>query len=235
MLGGLLMGGLIGSLLFGGFGRGFFGGIGLMEILIVGGLVVLALRLLKNRQPGAVTPGYATAGGYGGQSWQPESTSSMSVDIPVAPTDLDRGVAHIRQLDSAFDPVGFADDATDMFFKIQAAWTARDVNRVADLLTPEMESVLRKDCDRLRAEGRINRLENVAVRQASVSEAWQERGQDFATVYFLASLVDYTTDESGSRVLDGSRDQPVKFEEYWTFVRPVGNNHWKLSAIQQAS
>jgi predicted lipid-binding transport protein (Tim44 family) len=54
-------------------------------------------------------------------------------------------------------------------------------------------------------------------------------------VYFLASLVDYTTDESGSRVLDGSRDQPVKFEEYWTFVRPVGNNHWKLSAIQQAS
>jgi predicted lipid-binding transport protein (Tim44 family) len=55
------------------------------------------------------------------------------------------------------------------------------------------------------------------------------------TVYFLASLVDYTTDESGAQVLDGSRTEPVKFEEYWTFARPVGPNPWKLSAIQQAA
>jgi hypothetical protein len=26
----------------------------------------------------------------------------------------------------------------------------------------------------------------------------------------------------------------VKFEEYWTFVRPVGPGPFKLSAIQQA-
>jgi len=25
----------------------------------------------------------------------------------------------------------------------------------------------------------------------------------------------------------------VKFEEFWTFVRPVGPNAWRLSAIQQ--
>jgi len=235
MLGGLLVGGLIGSLLFGGMGRGLFGGIGLMEILIIGGLVFLALRFMKSRQPAPATPGYATAGGYGGASWQPESTSTMSVDIPVAPSDLDRGIGHIRQLDATFDPARFAETATDMFFKIQAAWTARDVSRIVDLLTPEMQDILQRDCDRLRADRRVNRLENIAVRQAEVSEAWQERGQDFATVYFLASLLDYTTDEGGTHVLDGSRDEPVKFEEYWTFVRSVGNNRWKLSAIQQPS
>jgi len=98
-----------------------------------------------------------------------------------------------------------------------------------------MQDILQRDCDRLRADRRVNRLENIAVRQAEVSEAWQERGQDFATVYFLASLLDYTTDEGGTHVLDGSRDEPVKFEEYWTFVRSVGNNRWKLSAIQQPS
>jgi predicted lipid-binding transport protein (Tim44 family) len=87
----------------------------------------------------------------------------------------------------------------------------------------------------LRAEGRINRLENIAVREVAVTEAWQERGQDFTTVHFLASLLDYTTDESGTRVLEGDAKEPVKFEEYWTFVRPVGPNSWKLSAIQQAA
>ena len=53
------------------------------------------------------------------------------------------------------------------------------------------------------------------------------------TVRFLASLLDYTTDESGATVLEGSRTEPVKFEEYWTFVRPVGPNAFRLSAIQQ--
>ena len=31
-----------------------------------------------------------------------------------------------------------------------------------------------------------------------------------------------------------TRTDPVKFEEYWTFTRPVGSNAWKLSAITQA-
>ena len=55
------------------------------------------------------------------------------------------------------------------------------------------------------------------------------------TVRFLASLLDFTTDESGTQLLDGSRTEPVKFEEYWTFTRPVGSGPWRLSAIQQPS
>jgi predicted lipid-binding transport protein (Tim44 family) len=47
-----------------------------------------------------------------------------------------------------------------------------------------------------------------------------------------ANLLDYTTDESGV-VVSGNKTDPVKFEEYWTFTRPVGPNPWKLSAIQQ--
>jgi predicted lipid-binding transport protein (Tim44 family) len=54
-------------------------------------------------------------------------------------------------------------------------------------------------------------------------------------VRFLASLLDYTVDESSNQVLAGSSTEPVKFEEYWTFTRPLGPNAWKLSAIQQGS
>jgi len=41
-------------------------------------------------------------------------------------------------------------------------------------------------------------------------------------------------DEATGQVVSGSKTEPVKFEEYWTFTRPVGNNPWKLSAINQA-
>ena len=32
----------------------------------------------------------------------------------------------------------------------------------------------------------------------------------------------------------GSDAEPIQFEEYWTFSRPVGPNAWKLTAVQQA-
>ncbi len=48
-----------------------------------------------------------------------------------------------------------------------------------------------------------------------------------------ANLLDYTTDEQTGQVVSGSKTDPVKFNEYWTFTRPVGDHPWKLSAISQ--
>jgi predicted lipid-binding transport protein (Tim44 family) len=235
MLGGLLMGGLIGSLLAGGFGHGGgLGGVGLLEIAIVAGLVYLAFKMLRGREPQPAPAGYPAADPFGAGGTR-SSYAGATIEVPAPVNDLDQGISHIRQMDAEFDPERFAETASDIFFRMQAAWGARDMRSASEVLAPEMQALLQRDCDRMRAEGRINRLENVAVREAEVTEAWQERGQDYVTVHFLASLLDYTTDESGTRVLDGSATQPVKFEEYWTFVRPVGPNPWRLSAIQQAS
>jgi predicted lipid-binding transport protein (Tim44 family) len=230
MLGGLLLGGLIGSLLFGGVGHGF----GLLEILIIGGLVYLGFKAMQRRQSEpAAPPGYGSAGSFGDEREQSAYAASATADAAASPVDLDRGIGHIRQMDPTFDAGRFGETASDIFFRMQAAWGARDMARAADVLTPEMQTLLQKDCERMRAEHRINRLENVAVRAVEVTEAWQERGQDYVTVHFLASLLDYTTDETGKEVLDGNPVEPVKFEEFWTFVRPVGPNPWRLSAIQQ--
>jgi predicted lipid-binding transport protein (Tim44 family) len=244
MLGGLLLGGLLGGLLFGG---GVGSGIGLMEILIIAAVGWFALSYMRRRQTAAPS-GYAMAGGgYGGPG--PRDDAGMSarygsgatsgggtatLEPPTGPSDLERGLGHLRQMDAGFDPRAFSETASDIFFKVQGAWTARDLRGVSAHLTPEMQVQLQRDCDRLRADQKINRLENIAVRGAEVTEAWQESGLDYVTVHFLASLLDYTTDESGARVLEGSRTEPVKFEEYWTFVRPVGPGAFKLTAIQQA-
>lgn len=228
MLGGLLVGGLIGSLLFGGLGGGLFGGIGMFELLLIGGLIWFAMSYMRRQRT-------AAPAGYASPDWQPgaASASAATVQAPAGPSDLERGLGFVRQMDAGFDPRRFTEAAEDIFFKIQAAWMARDMGGAAQLLADEMRGILQRDCDRLRADGKINRLENIAVRSADITEAWQESGQDFLTVHFLASLLDYTTDESGARVLEGSRTEPVKFEEFWTFVRPVGPNPWRLSAIQQ--
>ncbi len=237
-IGGFLLGGLIGSMLFGGMGHGLFGGIGLMEILLLAGVLYFVYAYMRRRQQPATASsyGYTAPSASGTGRWQSGSTStpSATMDMTAASSDLERGLGHIQQLDHTFDPVRFGDSAMDIFFKVQAAWMARDMAPVRDLLTPEMYEAMQKDCDRMRAERRIDRMENIAVRTVEVSEAWQESGRDYVTVYFLASMLDYAIDERTNQVLEGSRSEPVKFEEYWTFVRPAGPNPWRLSAIQQA-
>jgi len=230
-LAGLALGGLLGSML---FGHGMGGGIGLMEILLIGGGIFLLFRMMRSRQA-ASQPATSYGQGYGAPPAQPQPQLYQAAQtVDAGPSDLERGVSNIRQMDASFDPARFGDTASDIFFKVQAAWMARDIRQASAGITPEMAETLQKDCDRLAGQGRINRLENIAVRSVTVTEAWQESGQDYVTVRFLASLLDYTVDERSGQVVEGSRTEPVKFEEYWTFVRPVGPNAWRLSAIQQA-
>jgi predicted lipid-binding transport protein (Tim44 family) len=232
---GFALGGLLGSMLF-GHGMGMGGGIGLMEILLIAGGAFLLFRMMRNRQA-ASQPAPA---GQGGGAWQsqpqpqPQPQMYQAQPVEVGPSDLDRGIANVRQMDAGFDRARFSDTASDIFFKVQAAWMNRDMSQASGAITPEMADILQKDCDRLRGQGRINRLDNIAVRSVTVTEAWQESGQDYLTVDFQASLLDYTVDERSGQVVEGNRTDPVKFEEFWTFTRPVGPNGWRLSAIQQA-
>ena len=119
-------------------------------------------------------------------------------------------------------------------FQIQAAWMRRDLDKLRPLLTGEMLESFGKQIEAARAKRQVNKLENITIRSVELTEVWQEQGNDYATVRLLANLLDYTVDETTSRVMDGSDTVPVKFEEYWTWVRPVGPNSWRLSAINQA-
>jgi predicted lipid-binding transport protein (Tim44 family) len=236
LMGGLA-GGFLGSMLFGGLGWGAGGGwggggIGFLEILIFAALLFFLFRFIKRRRQQAYENSYYQESAQPiGPSNQPSYQSSYGSG-PVE-ADLDKGLRYIRQVDPQFDEQQFRDRVMDQFFKIQAAWQARDIAPVRNLLTQEMYGVINSDAEKLRAERKINKLENIAVRTVDITEAWQEQGVDFITVRFYANLLDYVVDEQTGQVISGNKTDPVKFEEYWTFTRNVGGNAWQLSAITQ--
>lgn len=233
-----VLGGFLGSLLFrgmagaGGWGSGVGGGFGLLELLLLGGLAYGVYWMIKRgRAQEAPATGYYNRGAAG-----PYAEPALgTMEEPRPDDDLERGLQHIRQMDAAFEPKAFTEWATDAFFQIQAAWMRRDVARLQPLLTEEMVGEFRTLIDESRAAGRLNKLENITVRSVEPVSAWQEQGKDYLTVRYLASLLDYTVDERTGAVVQGDDSAPVKFEEYWTWVRPVGPNPWKLTAIQQAA
>jgi len=233
-------GGFLGSMLFSGLshgmGMGGFGGsgIGLFEIILIGGLLYMLYRFMKRRKEAESTAGYSYRTGAASSAGQQAGFGGSPRDQDNAGGDIQTGLGHIRQMDPSFDEARFPELCMDNFFKIQGAWINRDMTVVRNILTEEMLGILQGDANKLKAEKKINKLDNIAVRSVEITEAWQEGGTDFITVRILASLLDYTVSESGE-LLSGSKTEPVKFEEYWTFTRPVGNNTWQLSAINQAN
>jgi predicted lipid-binding transport protein (Tim44 family) len=244
MAGGLA-GGLLGSLLFGGMGHaspgGFGGGgIGFLDLIILGLLLYFLWRFIKRRRQMAGASAYHGQGsegyspdGYGG-SPRVEPSYGRGEGYAADPLDqVQRGFDQIRQFDPAFNANDLRDQVQDMFFRVQAGWMNRSLDGILDLLTPEMARTFSEEFDGMRRAGRTNRLENIAIRKVEPAEVWQEAGKDFVTVLFTANLLDYTLDDVTGEVVEGDRLNPVKFEEFWTFTRDIGSSQWQLSAIQQ--
>lgn len=242
-LGAGMAGGLLGGLFFSslgfGHGGGFGGsGIGIFDIILIGGLLYGIYWFLKRRRQ-KEAPATGPSSYY--QAGSPQAGPSPGYGTPVAAAPEEqageerrRGISYIRQMDPSFNEENFNNLCMDIFFKIQGAWANRDMSSVRSLLTDEMYRLLQNEAEQMKKEKIFNKLENIAVRSVDIAEAWQEEGKDFITVGFLANLLDYTVSESGD-LLAGSKTDPVKFEEYWTFTRPVGNNPWQLSAIDQGN
>jgi predicted lipid-binding transport protein (Tim44 family) len=239
-LAGGIAGGFLGSMLFRGLGFGAGGGwggggIGLFEILLFAVILFIIYRFVRKRRERAFDDAayYQGTAASPGPSYQPYGAADYGPPQPAA-SDVESGLRYIRQMDPSFDEGRFGDVSMDLFFKLQGAWGVRDLTSVRGLMTDEAYRTIQGDADRLKAERKINKLDNIAVRSTDIVEAWQESGRDYITVHFYANLLDYTVDEDTGQVTAGSKTEPVKFEEYWTFTRPVGNNPWQLSAINQA-
>ena len=237
-MGGGLMGGMIGSMLFGsrgyaggegGTGGGGFGFGDLIIILIIIGIIWHIVKRFRARREMQMSA--ANAGGYGSYAYnEPQYEPAY---VPSSQDTVSAGLRHISEMDPSFNESAFKENAEDMFFRIQGGWTKRDMSGVRNLLTPQMLDIFQTEINGLVASKQFNRLENIAVRQVEIVDAAQDQGEEWITVRFLASLLDYVTDEAAGNVISGSSTDPVKFLEYWTFTRKIGEKSWRLAGITQ--
>ena len=110
LLGGLLAGGLLGSLLFGGA----FSGIGLLDILLIGGGLFLLFRFLRSRQTALETPG----------GFQPSRERQSSWDaLRSAPGSS--APRHASAVPAGFDTEEFLRGAKTAYTRMQNAWDAQ--------------------------------------------------------------------------------------------------------------
>ena len=227
MVGGLIAGGLLGMLLGHGFGGGF-GFLGmLLQIGLILGAVMLAMRFSANRRQ----PSYGSAGGPSYSNMSSNNNSSFS--IPKIGSGAAGGYQQRNQRPS--DEIGLAQADLDQFeellTEVQTAYGAEDYGTLRKLTTPEAMSYLAEELGENATNGVRNRVTDVKLLQGDIAEAWREDGLDYATLAMRYSSIDAMVERDSGRVVSGDDQRPSESTEVWTFVRKNGAD-WKLAAIQ---
>lgn len=222
LLAGGLIGGLLGFGLFGG-GAGFGAILGmLIQVALIGFAVMFVLRLIRNRR--AAAPATSPAPYAFQQQPEPKQfggAGGMKAAEPVrAGGPLEIGPADFQAFEQTLKDVN-------------AAWSKRDLTALRAVATPEMVGYFAQDLRDLEARNWRNETRDVRLEQGDLAEAWNEDGEDYATVAMRASMLDATFDNTTNTVVEGSTTERTEATELWTFVRKGPGGQWMLSAVQQ--
>jgi predicted lipid-binding transport protein (Tim44 family) len=241
---GILIGGLFGMLLGYGFG-GLAGALGfLVQLLLVGGLIWLAMAFFRSRRTPAMAGG-APSGGHG-FGREPSRRDAAPAGAPrkaggfTVPSIGGGAASAASTAPTAAEPISedIALDQSDLdtfqqrLTEVQDAFSREDHAALRRLSTPEMVSYFSEELAQNATRGVINEVSGVHLLQADVAEAWSEDGRDYATAALRYESVDVLRDRATGDLAGGS-EEPSETVELWTFVRERGGA-WKLSAIQEA-
>jgi predicted lipid-binding transport protein (Tim44 family) len=235
LMGGVLGAGLFGMMFGGGFSGGALGGMGssLLQLLILGGLIYLGIRLLRGRS------------GVGAQAERaPDFFGNRLTAVPEmqrAPLSFEQigapvsGTTPLLAGRSAED-VRITDDDNTAFeallINVQAAYSKGDLTRMRTLVSPEMVGYFSEALSANVSRGVENTVQAVKLEQGELSEAWSEAGLEYASVAMRFSMLDVTRSVADGAIVAGSDHERSEATEVWTFLRSRGGK-WIVSAIQQ--
>lgn len=225
MMRGLLLGGLLGVLLGQGFGglAGMFGF--LLQALVIGGAIMLAVRFFRQRSAHAQAPAMAGAGLSNGvtslgrgDTRQRDAANPATFGIPGVGSG---SAAKAETVASDEITLTQADLETfqQLLTEVQEAFGREDHAALRRLATPEMVSYLSEELADNAQHGVRNDVSDVSLLQADIAESWREDDRDYATAALHYSSRDVTRERATGKIVDGDADQPTETTELWTFTR----------------
>ena len=210
---GLLAGGLLGALLFGGAFEGFKF-MDFAMILLLAAAVFFIFRML--RRPAAPQQERVEPMRYAGVGAEPriEPSSAQPVGAMPAAAPLPAG----NYFPAGFDPEAFAAQAKHNFVRLQDANDRGDLSAMRDVMTPALYKEIEAQ---FRERGNAPQKIEVVTLDAKVLEVVTEGAMYVASVRFTGMIRE-----------DGG--QPEHFSEMWHLEKPTsGSSGWLVAGIQQ--
>lgn len=226
LLGGLLFSGLFGMLFGAGFG-GFGGMLALLvQVAVIGAIVWFFVRRRQQRP--------AMAGGSPLNYEAPNTAHNQGGSGGTSTPRAERSAASQRA--GKRDEVGITNTDLGSFEKLlvemQDAYSREDYAALRRITTAEVMSYLAEELAENATKGVRNEVIDVKLLAGDVAEAWREGNTDYATVAMRYESRDVMRDRNSGALVSGD-DSVTETTEIWTFVRQSGAR-WQISAIQEA-
>lgn len=227
MLGGLALGGLLGSL----FHGGGFQGLNFLDILIFGGIAFLLYKMFVAKKAGVEPrPSYQRSADNSYHEPQSSQTNPAGFDTDILfKKDKNTGVyaQPVQQeaefasavVPKDFDQQAFLTGAKIAFANLQKAWDERDLAEIRGLTTDKVFAEIQ---DQLKASDTENHTEILKL-EAELLEV-REVGSELEAVVLFDSIMREDRDAHAEQV-----------REVWHFIKPKVSVQpkWYLDGIQQ--
>ena len=225
LLGGLALGGLLGSMFFGGA----FENINFMDILVLGGIAYLLYKLFAAKAGTAQRPAYnRTATNYEESQPMQSNPAGFNTDVlfnkdkkPPAGQTFQQGAdfTDTVAVPEDFDQQAFLSGAKIAFATLQKAWDDRDLAEIRGLATDKVFAEIQ---EQLKASATENHTDILKL-DAELLEV-REIGSELEAVVLFDAIM-----------REDSNGQADQIREVWHFVKPKISIQpkWLLDGIQQ--
>ncbi|MHC4886915.1 MAG: Tim44 domain-containing protein, partial [Planctomycetota bacterium] len=132
------------------------------------------------------------------------------------------GALHqIRERDPTFDEPAFLKRVGGAFTKLQKSWCDQELAPIRPYVSDGIFERFSLQIAEQKKRGVKDHMENLVVRDVSVTQLLSDPVFDTVTVRIRASAVDYTVNVKTGKRVDGD-STPDSFVEYWSFLRRPG-------------
>lgn len=121
--------------------------------------------------------------------------------------------------------------SNDVFYRMQNAWTERDMDLVKDIVTENLYLDYKKKLDWMKVTHSKNMIEDINIRTVKIvgDQDYGPNEFDSFTVYIKGKLVDYLISDKTAHIYENSRKKRTFFSDLYYFVRH--EDHWLLDRI----
>ncbi len=178
------------------------GTVGVVVIIIVGLIIFAAYK--RQRGTGQTTAPYT--GNSPGEAVMPEKTV----------------IETIRAHDPGFSAEAFKAYAQDCYLRLQEAWEAKDWARVRPLESDRLFAIHEQQLKELIDGKRTNHMDAQCILKTELVSTKLDGQREILVVRLNATLLDYVTDDTTGKLLEGSKTERRNRTYRLEFIRTAG-------------
>lgn len=144
-------------------------------------------------------------------------------------------IGDLAATDPNFDANAMQEKISNLYVQMQNCWTDRNIESLRPYFTDAFFTQMERQLNGLKSKGLTNHVDRIAVLGVNLRGFYKQGGEEHLIVELRTRIVDYTVQDSDSKLVSGDRNRE-KFMTYeWDMSRAEGTVTCKEGTMHSVS